>query len=145
MSRKDAYKLIEEVRSHTCKKVNLSDYINEYSEAEQEELDIEFELLGVSNGFLSEVICTITGQKVEVYGEVETLFPCPCCGYRTLTESFNPKEGTGYDICPYCNWEDDGTTDIQSYRAINKGSILDYRNKLRSNLNKYYLNKWLKK
>lgn len=64
--------------------------------------------------------------------------------FKTLTERFNPEEGTGYDICPYCNWEDDGTTDIESYRSINKGSILDYRNKINANFNKYYINKWLK-
>ena len=45
------------------------------------------------------------------FGEREDLFPCPCCGLRTLTERFHPMEGTGYDICPYCNWEDDGTTE----------------------------------
>lgn len=74
----------------------------------------------------------------------EDLLPCPCCGYKTLTERFDLKKGTGYDICPYCGWEDDGTTDIGSYRSINKGRILDYRNKISENANKYYLNKWLK-
>lgn len=30
-------------------------------------------------------------------------FPCPACGFLTFAE------GTGsYDICPICNWEDDG-------------------------------------
>lgn len=30
-------------------------------------------------------------------------FPCPCCGERIL-------ESRGmYDICPICDWEDDGT------------------------------------
>lgn len=33
------------------------------------------------------------------------LYPCPCCGYRTL-----PERG-GYDICPVCYWEDDGQDD----------------------------------
>lgn len=71
MSRKDAYKLIEKVRSYTNKEIDFSNYIKEYQEIEQEEFDIEYELLGVSNGFLSELIYTITGYKVEVYGEVE--------------------------------------------------------------------------
>jgi pantoate--beta-alanine ligase len=30
-------------------------------------------------------------------------YPCPCCGYKTLTEV---ASGT-YDICPVCFWEDD--------------------------------------
>ena len=29
-------------------------------------------------------------------------FPCPCCGYLTLSE----PPGS-YDICPICFWEDD--------------------------------------
>ncbi|MBD2546814.1 CPCC family cysteine-rich protein, partial [Planktothricoides raciborskii] len=37
----------------------------------------------------------------------QTLYPCPCCGYHTLTA---PPPET-YSICPICCWEDDG--DIQ--------------------------------
>lgn len=34
---------------------------------------------------------------------VSKKYPCPCCGYKTLTE-----EACGsYDICPVCFWEDD--------------------------------------
>jgi hypothetical protein len=33
-----------------------------------------------------------------------TLYPCPCCGYYTLTAK---PPGT-YLICPICCWEDDG-------------------------------------
>jgi len=29
-------------------------------------------------------------------------YACPCCGCRTLLER------GGYEICPVCNWEDDG-------------------------------------
>ena len=32
-----------------------------------------------------------------------TRYPCPCCGFLTLTE---PPPGT-FDICPVCFWEDD--------------------------------------
>jgi hypothetical protein len=31
-----------------------------------------------------------------------TRHPCPCCGYKTLT---NPG---GFEICEVCFWEDDG-------------------------------------
>ena len=58
---------------------------------------------------------------------------CPCCGYNTLTEEYNPKNGTGYDICPLCGWEDDGTIDVNSVRSINGGSISDYRKRLSLN------------
>lgn len=30
-------------------------------------------------------------------------FPCPCCGFLTLTEK---PPGT-FDVCPVCGWEDD--------------------------------------
>ena len=30
-------------------------------------------------------------------------FPCPCCGYLTLSEK---PPGT-YEVCPVCFWEDD--------------------------------------
>lgn len=31
----------------------------------------------------------------------EELFPCPCCGSRTLGEQ------GAYEICDVCGWEDD--------------------------------------
>jgi hypothetical protein len=30
---------------------------------------------------------------------------CPCCGFKTLDER------GGFEICPVCNWEDDGQDD----------------------------------
>ncbi|MBR5007812.1 MAG: hypothetical protein IKY09_02425 [Methanocorpusculum sp.] len=39
-------------------------------------------------------------------------------------------------------WEDDGTTDVKSIRSINHGSMEDYRNRIQTNINKYYINKW---
>lgn len=141
ISRENAYKLISLIRDIVSEE-DLTIYLGDYSKEEQTEFEVD--LSGTSNGFLSEVIHTIIGYEVEVCGEAEDLFPCPCCGFKTLTERFDLKEGTGYDICPYCNWEDDGTTDIKSYRSINKGNILDYRNRISANTNRYYINKWLK-
>jgi hypothetical protein len=34
--------------------------------------------------------------------------PCPCCGRVTLSER------GGYEICPVCFWEDDGSDDEAS-------------------------------
>jgi len=142
MTRERAYELIRTIRDVVDKEVDLSKFFEDYSEKEKAELEEDF--CGVSNGFLSEIVYAITGYKVEVYGEVENLFLCPCCGFKTLSEPYDPEKGTGYDICPYCNWEDDGTTDVKSFRSLNKGSILDYRKKLQKNFNRYYINKWLK-
>jgi hypothetical protein len=36
-------------------------------------------------------------------------YTCPCCGYRTL-----PTRGN-YDLCPNCDWEDDGQDDHDSH------------------------------
>lgn len=140
ISRKKAMKLLSEIRDVVEKEIELSKYF--VNESNEEQIELETGMQGVSNGFLSEIICAITGYDVEVCGEVEKLFPCPCCGLRTLTEVYNPMEGTGYDICPYCNWEDDGTTEINVYRSINRGSIEDYRNNMQAEFNRYYINKW---
>ena len=140
LPRDNAYKLIQLMRDMVEKEINLSENLSDNVSMEKIEVDLQ----GISNGFLSEIIHTMTGYEVEVFGEVEELYPCPCCGFKTLTEYFDAKEGTGYDICPYCHWEDDGTTETNSYRSINKGSIEDYRKEIRTNFNKYYINKWIR-
>ncbi|MCM1161731.1 MAG: hypothetical protein NC412_10950 [Roseburia sp.] len=145
MSREKALKLIKELNNIVKKEIDVSKYFeSELSNADMEEIEQEINFEGVSNGFLSEIVFAVTGYKTEVTGKVEKLFPCPCCGFKTLTELYDVNEGTGYDICPYCHWEDDGTTRIDEYRSINKGSIKEYQNNLRENFNKYYINKWLK-
>src|SRR5437879_1758944 len=41
-------------------------------------------------------------------------FPCPCCGYLTLS---HPANGS-FDLCPVCCWEDDPVQlDDPSYRG----------------------------
>lgn len=146
ISRKNAIKLIDETQNIVERELDFEKYFESKSikkGVERTEVEVAYE--GVSNGFLSEILYAITGYDVEVYGEVEKLFICPCCGLRTLTEIYNPAEGTGYDICPYCKWEDDGTTDKNAYRSINKGSMEDYRNNIQNNFNRYYINKWFDK
>jgi len=39
------------------------------------------------------------------------VYSCPCCGYPTL------HERGGYEICPLCNWEDDGQDDPDAYEV----------------------------
>ena len=133
--------MIGEIRSILEEKLDLSEYFGNDCDLKTE-LDIYTQ--GVSNGFLSEILCAVTGYQLEVCGEVEELYPCPCCGLRTLTERHDQDEGTGYDICPYCKWEDDGTTDVKSIRSINHGSMEEYRSRIRTNINKYYIDKWFK-
>lgn len=143
ISRENAVKLLSLVRSIIEEKVDFKEIFFENTLENNIELN-EIDFSGIGNGFLSEVINIVTGYKVEVIGDVESLYTCPCCSFKTLTELYDKDEGTGYDICSYCMWEDDGTKDINSYSSINKGSIADYRNKICSNPDKYYTNKWLK-
>lgn len=146
ISREKAIKLISDIRDIIDEEIDFTKYFGEkFEENSIEQNELDTEVIGVTNGFLSEILCIITGYHVEVCGEVDKLFPCPCCGLKTLTEIFNSEEGTGYDICPYCNWEDDGTTEINVYRSINQGSIEDYRKNILANENKYYINKWFRK
>lgn len=42
-------------------------------------------------------------MRAELGGPLPAWFPCPCCGFLTLTER---PPGT-FDICPVCFWEDD--------------------------------------
>ena len=37
--------------------------------------------------------------------QADALYPCPCCGFKTLSER------GGFDICQVCYWEDDGQDD----------------------------------
>jgi hypothetical protein len=41
-------------------------------------------------------------RLVKRLAELGANFTCPCCGYPTLPDR------RAYDICPLCNWEDDG-------------------------------------
>lgn len=145
ITRENFLKLLFETRSAIRKEIELSKYFDndllEYNFDEDFEA-IEIYCQGVSNGFLAEIFEAITGLQVEVIGEVEKLYDCPCCELKTLTEIYNTKEGTGYDICPYCNWEDDGTTETNIRSSVNKGTIDEYRKKIKDNPNKYYKNKW---
>lgn len=105
---------------------------------------IKYELIGCSNGFLSEFHLTLTGEKVEVVGETQKLFSCPCGGFQTLSEIYDVQKGTGYDICRYCQWEDDGTVDVNKSSSVNRGSISDYRQHILENSNFFYKGKWLR-
>lgn len=106
--------------------------------------DFMYQCEGVSNGFLSEILKLSIGANVEVEGEVEHLYKCPCCGWKTLTEYYDVQKGTGYDICRYCGWEDVGITEeTEEYVSINKGSIAEYRKRISENPNHYYIHKWL--
>lgn len=139
MTRKNVFVLIELMRNFLDTQVDVSMYLEKDFDKRwlEKNEEVECDFIGVTNGFLAQVIHAITGYKVEVIGEIEDeMYTCPCCGYKSLTEM------AAYDICSYCFWEDDGTVDIHARRAVNHGSIEDYRKKIKMNPNKYYINKY---
>lgn len=123
--------------------INLLGYEAENLEAGVLDM-VQNELKGCSNGFLSDFYKTLTGKKVEVIGEIQKLFACPCCGFQTLSEIYNIQQGTGYDICDYCSWEDDGTFEPNKTSSVNNGSINSYMMHIIENKNFFYKNKWLR-
>ena len=81
ISREKCFELIRLIRDIVEKEIDLSRYLEEGSSNINMELrEVDFE--GVSNGYLSEIVYALTGYEVEVIGEVEELFPCPCCGLK---------------------------------------------------------------
>lgn len=75
-----------------------------------------------SNDKLQEMVSYILERNIEVYGNEPVLYACPCCGKKTLTYRGE------YDICPNCNWEDDGNDEEDRYSSpnhmtLNQGKI----------------------
>jgi hypothetical protein len=99
---------------------------------------------GVGNGFLSQVCETIVGARIEVTGVPAPRLPCPCCSRMTLTERYDMDAGTGYDVCDYCGWEDDGTSDEEAQSSVNRGSMAEYRARIANEDNYYDRRKWKK-
>ena len=84
ISRENAIKLIGDIRKVSETDIDLKKYFDvTFFENNMEQTELDIEVQGISNGFLSEILCMITGQNIEIYGDVERVFPCPCCGLRT--------------------------------------------------------------
>lgn len=79
---------------------------------------LKCQFYGVTNEYLSKVVSKLLKRKVEVLGEVEKLYMCPCCGYLTL------KQRGNYYICPVCLWEDSGDNDLYRASSVNNGMTL---------------------
>ena len=150
IDRKKVIKLLTFMSESMIKRSEFTDLFksDEYSiiyDSENiEDINNGYFFEGVSNGFISEILAVLFGVNCEVTGDIEKLYSCPCCGYRTLSEIYDSSKGTGYDICPYCGWEDIGRVEPDKRYSINGGSMNDYRNKIKTNSNRYYIFKWLK-
>lgn len=69
--------------------------------------------IGVTNSYLTRELSQLVGHSIEVAGEREPMFACPCCEYLTL------RERGEYQICPVCRWEDTGVDEHSAYSGPN--------------------------
>jgi len=71
-----------------------------------------------ANEYLLEKVNALNYDVETIEGEIANVFSCPCCGRDSLPERH------GWDICPICWWEDDGTDNVEAslyYSGPNKG------------------------
>lgn len=146
--RNDVIQLIAKARLNNCSLQEIEDYVEESLVGRSSEQiyailisSLHYFYAGYTNGFLSDIYFVLTGKRVEVIGEVKALYPCDCCGRLSLTEKIGIDDG-GWDICPYCNWEDTGIT--QGHCGCNHGSIEEYCQHIADNPNFYYREMYLK-
>jgi len=148
-SREEFFLELAKFRLDKMEAEEISDLIEEYDCEKGSQLESFAAVLQemysvVTNGFLTDVFEMLCGADHEFEGESANLYACPCCGYKTLEEIHDVEAGTGYEICPVCGWEDDGTKSIDEERSINRGSIADYRKKMLANRNYYFREKYQK-
>ncbi len=141
ISRAEAISAIARAREAVCRPEELENLLEDCHAASVHEA-LLCKYAGVTNGFLSQIYEAISGARAEVIGEPEFRFRCPCCHRQTLDEIFDPEQGTGWDICDHCGWEDDSTTDETQHSGCNRGSMSEYRERMRARPNYYNRDKW---
>ncbi|WP_167748738.1 CPCC family cysteine-rich protein [Pseudomonas kribbensis] len=92
---------------------DLPNNINDSKYNKLIQVALKSKLKGITNIYLSKRLASLKLGDYEVYGDIEPLEACPCCGYHTLPSLAN------YDICDLCHWEDNGTTSLDSYSSPN--------------------------
>lgn len=147
ISRVKAIAMIAKVQLQFASEAYIGELIDDYGEgavvAGHDLVNaLNAKYTGVQNGYLSDVYELITGEQVEVVGVVAKLYPCPCCNNKTLAELHNVDEGTGYEICSFCGWEDDGTVDLDQRSSVNRATINEYRDRMQQEMNFYNQSKW---
>lgn len=86
---------------------------------------LKYEYGGSPNAFLAHLVTFATGEPVQVEGLPDERTTCPCCGFKTLTQARGE-----FDICPLCEWEDDGNDRPDVPLSPNYGSMYEYRHAL---------------
>lgn len=85
------------------------------------EIALKYRYIGITNSYLEKKMGEILNQNIQVCGDVEILYSCPCCKYRTI------KERGQYEVCPVCHWEDDGNDDLTKYSSPNHMTLKEYK------------------
>jgi hypothetical protein len=142
LHRTDAIRLISQAREAVCERSRLQAFVDDYAAGSVFEALLDA-YAGVSNGFLSQACEAISGTRYLVVGDPEIRYKCPCCNRLTLSEEYNQEAGTGYDVCDYCGWEDDGTTDDSVISSVNHGTMCEYRERVADEANEACCEKWL--
>jgi hypothetical protein len=91
---------------------------------------------GVTNSYISNSMIKMGLGEYDVYGLIESLEACPCCGYRTLLSRAN------YEICDLCKWEDNGVADSDQYSGPNHMTLGEAKKIFTKNMNTLPLDKW---
>ena len=85
---------------------------------------------GITNLYLEKEGFKIDGFNSKITdGEDYSLLKCYCCDYKTIFQRGH------YDICPLCNWEDDGSDDLLKYSSANRSNLFDAKKKFLSTFN----------
>ena len=78
---------------------------------------------GVCNSWLQRMLSKFfkADGQVEIIGEPEEMLKCLCCGYLTI------QQRGGYEICPVCFWEDDGSQELDQTSGPNHMTLREAR------------------
>lgn len=96
-----------------------------------------FDYRGVTNIYIAETMATMGLGQYKVYGDVEKLETCPCCGFQTLSSRGD------YEICKLCDWEDSGVEDPVIYSGPNHMTLGEARDMFNNRRNELPLIKWV--
>jgi hypothetical protein len=96
------------------------------------------EYKGVQNTYISDALQKMGLGEYDVYGDIELLEKCPCCGFRTLPSKSN------YDICGLCHWEDNGVVNPETYSGPNHMTLKEAKERFKQNMLALPLDKWVK-
>lgn len=146
VTRREVFELLSKARRTFTPDAVADLLVDHHQDPGQPEIGLPLALTeryrGVQNGHLSDIYEALTGERAEVVGDAGRLVVCPCCGYRTLHERFDSELGTGFDICEHCNWEDDGTSNVDTFSSPNRGSMAEYRKRLSEERNFFDRGRW---